>query len=267
MALLIPLLLGGMLFVGPPAHAQPLAAAVVANILPGGATNVHTGNGPFTAYPFSTNENVSYPTYGPGSHIWVYVDVINVTGLFSYQVGFTFNNTVLQINNATGPGQYVGTGSPPPISEYFLPHASDVDGNASDATVTSNATGVVPAQGFYLTSPSNVENGSGVLLKACFCINPTLTHTVANAWLMNFSLTETETQLILVYQDGSTIISPPESGVYNGYFTLYGPIPEFPSMVSSIVLSTVLILATFAAAVFVVTESRRRKERNDNRQT
>jgi len=213
--------LTGAMFVLPHAFAQADAAAMVPNVLPSGATNVNVGNGPFTAYAYNTLENIT--GLAAGTHFPVYIDVINVTGLFSYQVGFKFDTTIFQIINATGPGQYTGSGSPELASHYFLSHASDVDGNASDATVNSNSTGLVPAQGFYLTSAAQAVNGSGLLLKVWMMINPSYSAPYTDTapggivpGLMNFSVTETDIQTIMVYKDGSTIITPLASHVING---------------------------------------------------
>ena len=271
LAALIPLLLIGALFIVSPAHAAPAkAAAVVANVLPGGGNDNFTGNGPFIAYPYQTNETLSYPSYKPGYQFWVYIDVINVTGLYTYQVGFTFNSSVLQVNNVTGPGQYTEVNRKKifPSYNWFLSSASAVTGNATAALIKMNAnvTGKVTAEGYYCTDPTTAENGSGLLMQVCMCINPALSYSVTSARMMNFSLTEKDIQLILVWTDGKTQLQPPQSGVHSGYFTLSGPVPEFPSTFSSVLLATVLILATFAAALFTVTKgSRKRKELNHDR--
>jgi len=271
LALLIPLLLTGASLVVPPGHAaRTPAGALVANTLASGATNVYTGNGAFKAYAYNPNETLS--SAGPKTVFVVYVDVINVTQLFAYQVGFRFNQTVLQLINATGPGQFVGSGGvvTEPASDYYLYKASAVDTNASDATVSSNATGIVPFQGWSLksTTVGYAENGSGLLLKAYFCINPTFLSkkSVTAASMMNFSITELDIQTILLWTDGKTKITPTQSNVHSGYFTCPNIVPEFPSTFSSILLTIVLLMATLAAALFSI-RKRSRKREGPNRDT
>jgi len=239
--------LSGVAFMSPIAHAvMPApanAGAIVANVSPLGSTNQYIGNLPYKAYPaIVTLEDIT--GMSPGQPFEVFVDVINVTQLFGYQVGFKFDNTILQIINATGPGQFTGTGTAPPATPYFDSKAAPVDSNASDATVNSNATGLVPFQGFSLkaTTVQYSENGSGVLMKVWFMINPSYAGTYTDTspghpvpGLMNFSVTQLDDQTIFLWTNGKTKINP--NNLLNGtlvqkivYVAPYPPTAESGSV-------------------------------------
>ena len=181
------------------------------------------------------NASYTYPATKPGYTFYVYIDVINVTGLVSYQVGFTFNKTYLQVTNVTE-GGFLTTGVP--SSSW-----GHMDGSIN------NTIGTVSAYSWYLLDPLYNKTGSGHLMKVGMEINPALDHNTGGqaVSMMHFSTTTTDaTALILSYADFSTQITPLDSHVYEGYFTISGPVPEF----SSVFFATLLVLATFAAALF-----------------
>jgi hypothetical protein len=231
--LAILLMLSGALFVTVPyahAYTPPGAGAVAANVLASGAVPSYSGNGPFTAYPYNPLKDIT--GLSPGYTFWVYIDVINVTQLFLYQVGFKFNATVLQIINCTGPGTYtqVHHGAKKyPTTNFFLSAAGPVIANATKilTTANSNVTGLVPAEGFYCTDPTGAENGSGALLAVCFCINPAFADLWTDTYPGNpvnmnlMSLTETDIQLILTWIDGSTKINPTANNLFSGQVVMH----------------------------------------------
>jgi hypothetical protein len=212
---------------------------------PPSAVTANVGTTVVTSPPFDNVLSVTYPTVKPGNSFYAYVDVINVTSLFSYEVGFTFNYTVLQINNVTDGGFLTSKGGK---LATFIP---------ADLTY-SNTTGDVPYSGAALQGPLKAPTGSGHLLKVGFCINPALSSPASLVSLMHFNTSsDCDYQLKLSYNaTGTPNITPPMSQVYDGRFSISGPIPEF----SSVFFTTLLITVTFAAALISKAKlSRQRK--------
>jgi hypothetical protein len=214
----------------PRAHAAPTPAeAIVANV----------GSTVITSPPFDTNLTLTNATAQVGYTFWAYVDVINVQGLWTYGVGFTFDNTSLNVIQTQNGGFF-------PTTQFFLNSSAD------------NAHGILPAVGGTDANPAG-HSGSGHLIKVEFNVTKPFSdgspgHEV---FLMNFT-TELSSlaQTSLVYNDTATDITPAyPSGFYNGYFTLT-IVPEF----SQVFFAFLLVSATLAVALFgSITRSRKRK--------
>jgi hypothetical protein len=155
------------------------------------------------------------PTKGPGYIFAVYVDVINVTGLLLFQAGFTFNATALQVVSVSEGG--------------FLSN------NGTDAVMAfpgsiNNTIGKVIPYGYALTDSTLAKSGSGHLLRVVMEINPRLSPPFTGTFpgspvtMMHFSTTEKDIQLILIYKDDVTVITPPTADVHDGSFTFFGPL-------------------------------------------
>jgi len=230
MATLILLLLGGALFVpfalagkSPPFDSPPHAVQPNFN-----------GTG-------AVNASVELKS---GTSFYVYVDVVNVTSLLGYQVGFTFDPAYIQVTNVTDGGFLTSAGGSVLATFGFGDH-----GLAS----VNNATGDVDAVGEELSS-GPFANGTGHLIQVGFKLNPALSAPGGPVLMMNFNVTSGDVhELILTSSDG-TDITPPISQVNNGYITVT-PVPEF----SSVFFATLMITATLGAALFSQTKWPRKR--------
>jgi hypothetical protein len=182
--------------------------------------------------------NYIYPAQGPGSSFYVNVTVSNGVQLAGYQSGFTFNATALQVTNVTDgdflikPGMVLGTD--------YVAFAGTID----------NVNGKVSAYVVSLLNTLLNQSGSGTLFKVGFKVNPALTQNVTTpVKMMHFNITTTDpTALILTDVDGN-LVTPAYGHITDGTFTLLGPVPEF----SSEFFAALLVLATFAVALFSIT--------------
>ena len=222
----------------PCVHAQPgPAAAITANV----------GNTLITnAADFNTSLTLTNQTATVGYKFWVYVDVINVTDLFSYGVGFTFDNTSLNILQVQDGGFLTSNGG----SGLFI-----------NSSVIDNAHGMLITVGNALSSDYSTEpSGSGHLIRVQFeVISPfsdgspggpvTLMHFTTNA-----SVLDTTSLNWANATDTADITPPYPSGFYDGSFTLT-VVPEF----SQEFFAFLLMAATLAVALFgSVVRSRKR---------
>jgi outer membrane protein assembly factor BamB len=210
-------MLGGLLIVPvalakgpfPPFDSPP--SLVTSSIIAPGADGVL----PNGTNSWITNASFSYPTYGPGSTFYAYVDVINVTQLLGYQVGFTFNSTYLQVTNITDTGYLASAGGTVLASFGFADHG---------LSSVYNKTGDVYAVGEELSTGPYVT-GSGALVKVGFKINtfsPPYTPPAPGGFvsMMHFNVTSGDNhELILTSSDG-TDITPPLSQINHGFFKL-----------------------------------------------
>jgi len=204
--LAILLMLSGALFVQafiPRAYSvPPLAGAVQAGL---DATIP-------THAPYHINASFTYPAVTPGSYSFTaYVDVINVTNLFSYAVGFTFDPTYLQVTSVSD-GGFIGaiSGSNP----LFFPGTID------------NVGGKVTAYGAAITDASKANSGSGHLLTVVFSVPAfappyTGTYPGSPASMMHFTMDQLQDYaLLLTYNDGVSNINPLPQNLHDGFFTL-----------------------------------------------
>jgi len=175
---------------------------------PAGAITLNLGSTVYThTSQFNTSLVLNYPAYGPGYKFWVYVDVINVTGLYVYGVGFNFSAQYLHLIQVQNGGFF-------PTPRFFMNESSYID-NVHGNLLTIGATDSNPAG----------HSGSGHLIRAEFNVTasppytgaypgsavPLITLTTNNA-----SLEQTQ----LIYNDTITDITPPMSQVYDGQFRL-----------------------------------------------
>jgi hypothetical protein len=150
----------------------------------------------------------TYPTHAPGETFIVYVDVINVIGLFAFQCGFRYDPTVLRMLN-------VEVVIFPP--NYFIPMPGIID----------PPNGIVTAWGGMAIDPAYAKSGSGHLLKITMQINPALwppySGTYPGTPVPMIDLTDADgdpCELKLIYTDGVTEITPMSDHIYDGSFTL-----------------------------------------------
>lgn len=204
------LILSGVIFV-PRALAQeiPPAAAVQANPI---------------------NIVWDYPAHGPGDLFTVYVDIVNVTGLFSFQCGFYFNASYLQVKSVIEGGFLSANGADP-----LLVYPGSID----------NTGGLVWAYGWTLTDDKKAKSGSGHLMTVQMQIKSTLWPPYTDGYpggpvtMMHFSTEFLDpAQLLLFYKDGMSPI--PINNIYNGSFTLKvtpsHPIASFTITPASVII-------------------------------
>jgi outer membrane protein assembly factor BamB/LysM repeat protein len=212
--LAILLMLGGVLFVPRafsgsfPPYDSPVSlvtSSIVAPLSNGSLTN---------AWDWTTNASFKYPTWAPGNSFYVWVDVINVTQLLGYQIGFTFNQTYLQVTNVTDSGWLLSAGGTLLTALGYGDH-----GLAS----VDNATGTVTAVTEELTAGPYVS-GSGAIVKVGFKIKSfappyTRPYPGGQVSMMQFSVVSGATTELILYSSDGTDITP-YSSYYNGFFTL-----------------------------------------------
>jgi len=188
--LAILLMLSGAILI-PHAFAQTPAAAVQCN---------------------PANLTWQYPAHapgGPGDTWTMYADVVNADHLFSFQIGFYFDPTAVQIVSVSEGGFLSSLGG------TLLSFPGSID----------NVAGKVLPYGWSLTDTTKAPTGSGHLITVQAKINPTLTPPYTGTYpgtpvlMMDLGLAS-EIQLILMYNDGVTEITPSANHIYDGYFTL-----------------------------------------------
>jgi hypothetical protein len=191
--------------------------------------------------------NITFSSAKPGQTFYVYIDIVNVTNLLGYQVGFTFNQTFLQVTNVTDGGFLTSAGGTILTSLGYGDH-----GLAS----VDNSTGSVTAVTEEL-SAGPFSNGTGHLVQVGFEINPALSYAGGPVSMMQFNLVSGDTHELILYSSDGTDITPPQSQVHNGYITVSTVVPEF----SPVFFATLLITATFGTALLSKAEwSRKRKD-------
>jgi len=162
-----------------------------------------------------------YPAHAPGDTFTIYADVVGVTHLFSFQVGFYFDPNVLQVVSVSEGGFLSSLGG------TLLSFPGTVD----------NVNGVVSPYGWSLTDTTKAPTGSGHLIAVQMKINPALWPPYSGVapgspvTMMDLSVSDDNVKLILMYYDGVTDITPAANNVYDGTFELYvtphGPTAAF----------------------------------------
>jgi hypothetical protein len=154
---------------------------------------------------------------GPGSTFTAYIDVGNVTNLYAFVAGFTFNATALQVMDVQDGGFLGSNGGQ--AGEFFLSGTID------------NVAGVVNSFGEALNDSiygaSIVGHSTAHLLKVDFKVNPALyppytgTYPGTPVIMMHFNTSmSSNTQLQLI--DGSSAdITPSYSNIFDGHFLLH----------------------------------------------
>jgi outer membrane protein assembly factor BamB len=211
--LAILLMLGGALFVPFRAYAgsfpkydQPVSAIAV-NVNPGGTPVV-------TSPPFASNLSVAYPTVKPNTFysFYAYIDVINVTSLGAYLVGFTWNPTYLHVMNITDGG--------------FLTSVKGSLATGLTPFTINNTIGEVDAVANALETPLLAPTGSGHLLKVGFNVtnfSPPYTGTSPGTFvnMIHLNVSSTASYATSVASNDTTTITPPQQDVYSGLFKMY----------------------------------------------
>lgn len=166
-----------------------------------------------------------YPTHapgGPGDTFTMYADVVGVTSLFSFQVGFYFDKNAIQIISIAE-GGFLSSGG----VNTVLSFPGSID----------NVNGVVSPYGWSLTDTTKAATGSGHLITVQAKINPALWPPYTGVYpgspvaMMDLSVSDDNIKLILMYNDGVTDITPLANNVFDGTFELFvtphGPTAAF----------------------------------------
>jgi hypothetical protein len=210
---------------------------------PVSAVTANVGSTVVTAPPFDNSLDLS--SIDPALHysFYAYIDVINVTYLFSYAVGFTFNATYLQVMNVTD-GGFLGSAGGTLVGPFY----GTID----------NIAGEVTYSGAALQGPLKAPTGSGHLLKVGFEINSALSTAGSMVNLMHFNTSaDSPDQLSLTYNDSVTDITPTAANIHDGTLTI-SIVPEFSPMFFAILM----VSATCAAAFFTRTKWSRKTQRS-----
>jgi hypothetical protein len=187
----------------------------------------------------------AYPAQGPGTTFYVNITVSNVVNLASYQAGFTFNATALQVTNVTDGDMLIKPGMVP-FTDYL-----------AFSGIINNTAGMVTAYAVSLLNPLLNQSGSGTLFEIGFQVNPTLSQDVNAVSMMHFNITTTDPTALILTDPEGTEMTPDYGQITDGAFTITGVIPEF----SSGLFIAMLVLATLAAAfISVRTRLRKRKD-------
>jgi hypothetical protein len=205
---------------GPPPSPQHYAVELVVNSTVGTSTvfsltlTVEYATKPLvTVRSNPLSEVMVYPTYGPGSTFTAYIDVGNVTSLFSFEIGFTFDPTALQVLSVTDGGFLTSAGA---THWQFL--AGSIDNHAG---VVSGFAETLFSDDASL-APSIKGSATGHLLQVNFEVNPSLWPPYTNGYpggpTLMIGLSNTTIQM---YDNMSNIITPLSSYIFNGTFTMY----------------------------------------------
>lgn len=156
--------------------------------------------------------NWTYPAHGPGETFTMYIDVINVVDLFSFQCGFRFDAAALYVISVAEGGFLSNNGV-----DTTLPFPGSID----------NTNGIVTAYGWTLTDVTKAKSGNGHLLTVQMKIEDALwppysgTYPGSPVFMADINDTPLDPcRTKLVYKDGSTLITPTLDHLYDGYFTL-----------------------------------------------
>lgn len=159
-----------------------------------------------------------YPTHNPGETFTVYADIVNVQGLFAFQIGFYFDKNYLKVLS---------------VAEGGFLSANGVDSLLSFPGSIDNTNGVVKVYGWTLQDPALAKTGSGHLITVQMQILSTLSPPYTGSYpgtpvtMMHFTTTVGDVaRLKLIFEDGSTII--PINALNDGSFTLY-VVPHAPT--------------------------------------
>jgi hypothetical protein len=204
--LIILLVLSGALFVPFRAFAgafPPLGS-------PASAVTANVGSTVVTSPPFNNSLSFPYPRGGPGYSFYAYVDVINVTSLGAFDIGFKWNQTFLQVKNITDGG--------------FLTSVQGSSATGLTPFVINNTIGEVDAIADALETPWLAPTGSGHLLKVGFEVNPALSFRGGPVTLMHFNTSSSSPYQLEIDTNSSVDVTPPPQHVYDGAFTLGLPL-------------------------------------------
>lgn len=134
-----------------------------------------------------------YPMHVPGDGFTVSVDVVNVTDLFSFSLGFCFNQTYLRVISVVEGGFLSNNGA-----DSLLPFPLIID----------SVNGTVRNCGWSLIDAAKAKTGSGHLINATFqmfSFSPPYTGTYPGTPVADVKLSvDSSSQIatILVYKDG-----------------------------------------------------------------
>jgi hypothetical protein len=153
-----------------------------------------------------------YPTHVPGETFTMYINVVNVTNLMAFQVGFRFDQTALQVLSILEGGFLSNNGA-----DFLLSFQGSID----------NANGIVTAYAWTLTDPIQAKTGSGHLITVVMQINPSLwppysgTYPGTPVTLADLTSSPGDVcRLQLMYSDGVSDITPSSDHIYDGTFEL-----------------------------------------------
>jgi PKD repeat protein len=166
------------------------------------------------------NISWTYPAHapgGPGDTWTMYADVVNVQDLFLFQIGFYFDPTAVQIVS---------------VAEGGFLSANGVDSLLAFPGTIDNVNGKVIPYGWSLTDTNLAKSGTGHLITVQAKINPALIPPIGPVPMMDLTTVDGDpVETILLYNDGISDISPLESNVVDGMFTLSvvatGPTAKF----------------------------------------
>lgn len=201
------MLMSGVAVFTPHVSAAPAPAAFV-------TCNLDTMTGATPVVP--PNVTLNAATWPKAKLFNVSIDVGPVTGLLTEQVGFYFNQTVLQVQN-TFFGNWLN-GVP-------LAHRSTIPASWDNSLGTCDAE-LMSALGssYAVTITTNAT-----LMIVEFMINPALAYPPSATQIVSaihLVTTNLDTrQLILTYQDGSTDLTPIDANIHSCYLTLSVPAP------------------------------------------
>ncbi|MBX5326618.1 MAG: PKD domain-containing protein [Candidatus Bathyarchaeia archaeon] len=165
--------------------------------------------------------NWTYPTHTPGETFTVYVDVTGVGNLLSFQCGFYFNPTVLQVVSVSEGGFLSNNGADP-----ILTFPGTID----------NVNGEVIPFGYGLLGVDKAKTGSGHLIEVVMQINPALWPPDTSGPVLMIDLTVTDMDLCetILMDKENYDVSPPPDQVYDGTFSLSAaPAPPVAYFVTS----------------------------------
>jgi outer membrane protein assembly factor BamB len=186
-----------------PLYDQP-ASAIAVNTHPGGSPVV-------TSPPFASN--LSYLAGSQPKSFYAYIDVVNVTSLGAYSIGFTWNPAYVLVHNITDGGFL--TSVPGSASTGLTPFTID------------NTIGEVDSIANAIETPLLSPIGSGHLLKVGINVTnfgpppytPPFPGSFVNMLHLNVSA-EASYQISIASND-TTDVTPSQSNVYSGYFKVY----------------------------------------------
>jgi hypothetical protein len=169
---------------------------------------------PLTVQTNPSSVSYTYPAKGPGSSFYVNITVSNAVQLFSYQSGFTFNKTALQVTNVTA-GDFLIKPGMVPGSDYL-----------AFAGKINNTAGIVTNYVVTLLNPLLNQTGSGTLFKVGFKVNPALAPPYTGAYpgsavsMMHFNITTTDPAALILTDASGTLVTPDYGHITDGAFTL-----------------------------------------------
>jgi len=186
--------------------------------------------------PVNYNLNLLVGSAPKGTLFWVYIDGYNVTFLKTWQVGFTYNKSVVQVvNNALWTNVTYGS-----ILSLLSPSKQiQVAGSIDTANDTVAAFGDSATDGNYYNGTGAQHAVNFMSVEFEIVANTTYQEAIAGTpvSLMSFSWTNTQTQLI--FEDGqSPQVEIPNVAVNNATITFTLPPPHAPVASSKVTPGT-----------------------------